>query len=338
MKFRLLVIIIVVILAALVGGFLTWWNLVLKPAGGDKVISIEIPNNTSYRRIGSILEEKGVIRSKIAFDFYVLMTGQYGKLKAGQYLLNTDDSLIDTVSILAGGKVITYRLTIPEGLSINEVDEYLTDKYSIFGFKIGQFQDAISSINIPSDILTTFPQAKNNLEGFLFGDTFYLTGKVTEIDLSQKMIDNFSLKVLPNFNRSVPMPLENKYQALILASIVEKEAVNSKDRSIVAGVFLRRLENNQMLQSDVTVEYGLGKNDKEPLTVSDLSSDNPYNTYHFQGLPPAPIANPSLDSINAVFNPTKTDYNYFISDKNGQMHYAVTYEEQLQNQAQYLDD
>ena len=113
-------------------------------------------------------------------------------------------------------------------------------------------------------------------------------------------------------------------------------ALTQKDRQIVAGIFLKRLSEGQFLQSDATVAYGLGQTIKKVLDAVDIASDTPYNTYLYKGLPKAPITNPSLISIEAVFQPTLMDYNYFLSDKSGNLHFAVTYEEHLQNRAQYI--
>lgn len=330
---------ILAIFIALVACLMTWSIFILKPIGGDKVVAIEIAPNTSYRQIGQNLQDKGIVRSHLAFDIYVLATGQYSKLKAGRYLLNVSDSTQNIAAILAGGRVANYQLTIPEGLTIKETDQYLVDHYSVYGFGLGQFTNLVANTNYPTDLLNNFPNIKDNGgEGLYLGDTFDFANQITEISLAQKMLDNFSVKVLPSFSQSLPAPLTSKYEALILASIVEKEAITQKDRQIVAGIFLKRLSEGQFLQSDATVAYGLGQTTKKVLDAVDIASDTPYNTYLYKGLPKAPITNPSLISIEAVFQPTLTDYNYFLSDKSGNLHFAVTYEEHLQNRAKYIGE
>jgi len=342
-KARLKIILYILPIIALViicSYFFIWFFKNLKPIGKDGVVDVFVAKNTNYLKISELLQHKGVIRSKVAFRIYVLTTGKYRSLKAGQYSLSLSNSTPDVVDFLISGKVDNYRLTIPEGMTIKETSQYLSEKYSDFNFSKDDFTKSVDDFtDLPETIRTVFPQIKdNNLEGFLLGDTFYFNNnKTTADELAKKMIDNFGNKALSFFDGSLSESLQNKYQALILASLVEKEAKTEDDRKLVAGIFLNRLKEGSLLESCASVNYVLPQS-KDILSEADLSVDSPYNTYLYKGLPPAPISNPSLESIDAVFHSTDSDYLYFLSDKDGNLHFAKTYEEHLQNRTQYIGD
>lgn len=320
-------------------GATIWFFINLRPVSNGKMINFEIKEGSGYKTIAANLKEKNLIRSKLAFEIYVLSTGRYNQLKAGKYLLSGDDSVQETTITLVTGKITNYRVTIPEGLTIKEMDQYLGDQYAFYGIKSGQFESISGElINLPNNLEATFPQIRNKgLEGFYLGDTFYFTNKLDVNNLKVKMLENFSIKALPYFSNSLPAPLKNNYEVLILASLVEKEAISENDRKIVAGIFLNRLKAGSLLESCASINYILPEA-KKILSADDLAIDSSYNTYLYRGLTPTPISNPSLSSIKAVFNPIMTDYYYFLSDKSGKLYFAKTYEEHLRNRSQYISE
>ena len=337
MKVKYLIFGLILFLAVCIITFLVWFFVSLRPVYNNKMVALEIEKGSGYKKIAAHLETKDLIRSKLAFQIYVLCTGKYGQLKPGQYLLSGDDSVQNTISVLTTGKMRNYRVTIPEGLTIKEMDQYLSDQYAAYGLKMGQFEAISNDLINVGQLEKDFPQIKNEgLEGFYLGDTFYFVDKLEINDLRLRMLENFVNKALPAFD-NLPVPLKNNYEALILASIVEKEAISESDRKIVAGIFLNRLKQGSFLESCASINYILPQV-KKILSADDLTINSPYNTYLYPGLTPTPITNPSVASIKAVFEPTITDYYYFLSDSEGKLYYAKTYEEHLQNRSQYIEN
>lgn len=314
------------------GAFFSWWYWQgLASVGGSVVKEVQIPAQIGDEEVSTILFQEGLIKSPYVFRLYAFFTGKDKKIKAGTYLLNSDLSTPEILDILIQGKVLSYKVTVPEGLNIQEIDSYLAKKYGQYGFRAQSFKQAVDIFIDEAKLKFPLFSSKFDefgLEGFLLGDTYFLrTDKVAE-SLVYKMLDNFQNQAWPLLNQKLPEPLDDPYQALILASLVEKEAKTEKDRRLVAGIFLQRLRNNDFLQSCASVNYVLAEK-KKVLSSDDLAIDSAYNTYKNKGLPPAPIASPSLESIRAVINPTFSQYYYFLSDKEGKLHFSATYEEHL---------
>jgi UPF0755 protein len=181
--------------------------------------------------------------------------------------------------------------------------------------------------------------APGNLEGFLYADTYYLLPDSTPKELISRQLQRFGQLVTPAMQAeaakpTAARPAESIYNVVILASIVEREVDTDKDRPLVCDVFYNRLAAGIPLGSDATVLYAVGKWSGTP-TQEELQVNSPYNTRKFAGLPPGPISNPGIASIEGCLNPTKTDYMYFFADAKGVIHYAVTYQQFLQQQQQY---
>jgi UPF0755 protein len=165
----------------------------------------------------------------------------------------------------------------------------------------------------------------SDLEGFLFPDKYSFPKTITTQEVIIKMVENFKQRVEEEYT----------YEDIILASIVEREGYNSNDRPIIAGIILKRFEEGWLLQTDATLLYPI-KDWEHTITPQDKEDDNPYNTYKNIGLPPTPICNPGLQSIEAVWNPEETDYYFYIHDKDGNAHYAETLEQHNENVNEYL--
>lgn len=195
---------------------------------------------------------------------------------------------------------------------------------------------------------TTYPfladkPAKADLEGFLYPDTYRFYASTTATEVIAKMLDNFQSKLTPKMQADIKAQGKSLYQILIMASIVEKEAAikysqpdNNQTARLIAGIFWKRIQQGQRLQSCATLAYALGVN-KEQYTDADTKIDSSYNTYLIPGLPPTPIANPGILAIEAAIYPLKSDYNYFLTPTGSQtMVFSKTYSEHLKNKVQYL--
>lgn len=231
-----------------------------------------------------------------------------------------------------------------EGWNNTDMAEYLEQQGVL---KKDEFLKSIRNFNNLSDWAFLPKQAQGNLQGFLYPDTYRFFKNITDRSqtTAQEAGEDVIKKLLNNFKAKLPADAEIKakeqglslYQAVILASIVEKEANNfPNEKATIAGIFYNRLNIGMPLQSDATVNYATGKSEASPSLV-DLEINSPYNTYKHKGLPPTPICNPSTASINAVLNPVDSEYLYYLHDqKTGQPYYAQTHEEHIQNKFKYL--
>jgi UPF0755 protein len=179
------------------------------------------------------------------------------------------------------------------------------------------------------------PKIKS-LEGYLFPDTYRIFTDASSSDIIEKMLDNFDHKVTPEMRAQLAAKQRSLHDMVILASIIEREALYDEDRAMIADIFLKRLEAGIGLQSDATINYITGKKTVRP-TFDDLKVNSLYNTYKYRGLPPGPISNPGLASLQAAIYPRANDYYYFLTDSDGRAHFGRTFAEHQQNIVKYLE-
>lgn len=294
-------------------------------------IEISIKSGEGLRLIGKDLEEKKIIKHSFPVLVYLKLRGLAGDIKAGEYEIPANSTPLEVIDILTKGKVASIKITIPEGWTVTQTAEYLAKKEIV---SKEQFLTAVKK-KAKYDFLKDKPDSVD-LEGFLFPDTYQISKQATADEIVSKMLANFDKKVTSEMRAQVSASDYNLYQVVTLASIVEKEVSKPQDRKIVAGIFLSRLEEGMKLQSDVTLQYFLGE-DKKTFSYDETQINSPYNTYMVDGLPVGPISNPGLESINAVLNPEKTDFRYFLAAKDGTTYYSKTLEEHEEKKAKYLN-
>jgi UPF0755 protein len=280
------------------------------PLAENKVFTVEQGLGTP--EIAAALEQNGVISNARIFSAMSYVTGTRARLKAGEYAFAPNASMRDVMALIASGKSITYKLSVPEGLTS---------------------EMAVARVNA-NDILTGSPAAIP-AEGSIMPDTFIFRRGMTRQQLVDEM-QAAQAKLLEDlWSKRVPVPvIDTKEQAVTLASIVEKETGVAAERPIIASVFINRLKKGMRLQSDPTIIYGIaggkGKLDRA-LTRADIETETSYNTYRINGLPPGPIANPGRAALEAVLNPPATDYLYFVADGSGGHAFATTLDEHNRN-------
>ncbi len=271
----------------------------------------ELPKGQGVIRTAWELENLGLVSSQKIFKFGVKLSGFERNLHAGEFAIPKKSSMFDIMMILSSGKVIEHRLTIVEGWTSWQITDYL------------------NSIDNLSDPIMDLPR-----EGSLLPDTYQYTKNTPRHDLI-RMMQGRQMDLMEGIwdKRADDLPLLSMEDALILASIVEKETAVPHERAHIAGVFINRLRKNMRLQTDPTVIYGIDRKGflDRPIYKSDLKADNPYNTYKIRGLPPTAIAHPGRASIEAVLNPLKTDDLYFVADGTGGHAFAKTLREHLKN-------
>lgn len=276
-----------------------------------------VKKGSGLREIAAQLEERGLIRGNNLFMLWAYARGGARDIKAGEYSLDQSMAPVKILHMLTSGVVKTYSFTIPEGLSAEEIADLLQKRNLV------NKRDFIYLIRDKALVASYHVDGKS-LEGYLFPDTYVISRDIGARGLIDLMVNRF----WEVFNSLVggqepTMPVKD---IVILASIVEKETGQVKERPVIASVFLNRLKKRMRLESDPTVIYGLEGFDGD-LKRKDLRAPSPYNTYLHRGLPPGPIANPGREALKAVINPVETDYLYFVSKNDGSHHFSSTLHE-----------
>ncbi|MFA5104413.1 MAG: endolytic transglycosylase MltG [Candidatus Margulisiibacteriota bacterium] len=279
--------------------------------------NVQIPENSTANQITDILYSKKIIASRLSFKIYINLFGISRKLQAGSYYLSPSMSNAVIAGKLAQGRVAAgdIKIIVPEGSSIYKISENIKKKR--ITIEDGNFE-ALSYNGIDERLRLKYPFLSGvpvySLEGYLFPDTYFVSSRIKMDDLLEIMLDRFTEIVLPVYASSGTK--YSLHEIITLASIVEKEAANEKERPIIASVFWNRLNNGIALRADPTVKYIL-ENPTKRVMYNDLKTDSPYNTYLYRGLPPGPICNPGIASIYAVLHPARTKYLYFVSNGDG---------------------
>jgi len=296
-------------------------------------IDVRIPADSTARDIAEILEKEGLIRSQKAFLSYCRKEGLDIQLKAGHYRFTRSQSLPEIAGAIARGAVVTRSITIPEGYTVEKIGE-LFEKEGLFTSQ--EWEQALQA-DYAFPFLEDVPaQVKNPLEGFLFPDTYLIPDDISAREMIQHMLATFARVWEEKLAADAADAGLTVNEAVTLASLIEREAQVGSEREIISGVIHNRLEQGMLLQIDATVLYCLPDH-KEKLTYADLEVDDPYNTYKNPGLPPGPIANPGLASLEAAIHPQKHNYLYYVAKGDGSHHFSVTYQEHLIAKGRYID-
>jgi UPF0755 protein len=317
---------IVVACAAAVFAGYSWYQDALKPrsSSGDAV-RVTVGSGASADAVTQDLEHKGVIKSAYALQIYMKLNGK-GNIKAGSYLFSPNQSPKEIVDWLDEGRVDTFKVTILPGLTLAEIKKAL-EKYHYSAEAI----DAAFAKQYANPILGDKP-ASASLEGYIFPDTYFVTSDVTVDQLIETALNEFAKKVTErNLSSQLKQHNFTLFQGITLASIIEKEVTGESDQRQVSQVFQARLSQGMPLGSDVTYHYGAALLGVAP--SPDLVS--PYNTRKVAGLPPGPIANFPISTLEAVANPAAGDYLFFVAGDDGVTHFARTDQEHQANVKKY---
>ena len=314
-------------------------------AGDREEVAFTLAEGANAGDIGGQLETLGIIRSARQFELLAGLMGVQSELSAGDFLLKKNSSVLTVLNQLTarGAVVELISVTFPEGLRYEEMAELAEEA----GFGTQQeFLDAVANAELPPALADTLPEGAD-LQGYLFPATYPMPVGSTMQDLVEYMIETLNLNFTAELREAGEARGLNPHQMLTLASIIEREAVVAEERALMAGVFYNRLAEGDRLGADPTVQFAAALDPasvneygwwKRELTILDLENPSPYNTRLLPGLPPGPIANPGLASIEAVAYPEETDFYYFVADAvagDGRHRFAVTFAEHEQNIAQY---
>lgn len=275
-----------------------WYDALTEPGPLIESKQVIVPKGADLQLIGAKLEKEGVIRSKWVFVSAARLQEAHRELRAGEYRFRPGISIRHVIALLRKGQLVNRRFTVAEGLTVPEA------------MKVLEAAEGLEGI--------VFPVPK---EGTLLPDTYYYAFGETRQAMADQMALQMRMTLDELWPKRVPdLPIKTKREAVILASIVEKETGIAAERGRVAGVFINRLNKGMRLESDPTVRYAVTGGKRKlgrGLRKSELRKDHPYNTYRIDGLPPGPICNPGRKSIAAVLNPEKTTSLFFVADGKG---------------------
>jgi len=303
----------------------------MNPLGNDQGFTID--QGESVNSVALRLQADGLIRDAVAFRDYLIFRGLDTSLQSGSYKLNSNMSAIDIANRLQDATSEDVDFVILPGWRIEEIAASLPTS----GLPITS-EDFFTLTHSPHPQFD-FLDGAGSLEGFLYPDSYIFPRTTSANEMVNTLLRNFSQHLLPEIVNGFDKQGLTVYQAVTLASIVEREAVKDEEKPIIASVYLNRLRINMKLEADPTVQYALGYDQlnqtwwKSPLSLDDLQFDSVYNTYIYDGLPPAPISNPSLTSLRAVALPAETAFYYFRAkcDGSGYHQFSQTFEEHVNN-------
>jgi len=300
---------------ATVGGWAWLQSLMQAPVPIKIEKTVVVVSGSGLNRIANQLEREGVIGSALAFRFYARLAGFAPQLKAGEYRFSPGSTARDVLAKLVTNDVVVRFLTIPEGMTTEQI---------------------VSLIKVAEGLVGDVP--RNIPQGALLPETYGYSLGETRSALVGRMTEALSVTIDDLWlDRAEGLPFDTRDEALVLASIVEKETAVAKERSRVAAVFVNRLRRGMRLQSDPTVAFGIESAGPmgRPLRRADLDDETPFNTYKIDGLPPGPICHPGRESIAAALNPAQTRDLYFVADGSGGHAFAETLSDHNRNVARW---
>lgn len=330
---------VVVLLALLIAGFGYWqYNQFLDtPLAITETTHFTVKQGSTVKRVAQDLRQANLLppsaldTSETFVQLHARWEGYASKIKAGEYELNPGMTIDDVFKRFTSGQTVQYQLSIIEGKSFKDIVRAVKSNPDIQQ----TLTDADYAHLMPLLGQTQYPHP----EGWFYPDTYHFPRNMTDKEFLQRSYNTMYEYLMKAWDGREPnAQIKTPYEALILASVVEKETGVPEERPMVAGLFLNRLEKGMLLQTDPTVIYGLGDQYDGNLRKADLQRDTPYNSYTRKGLPPTPIATPSRAAIDAVMHPAKTEALYFVATGTGGHNFSKTYAEHQKAVASYLKE
>jgi len=293
------------------------------PPRGEEV-TVYFPFGTSTAEIFRRLDAEGVVRPGWLAEVYYRLARSATALQAGEYRFARPTPLSEVLARMGRGDVVRYVIVVPEGLTAEET-------FELFWSRSISRPEAFRHAFVNPQLVDSIARGAPDLEGFLFPDTYVVTRSTSARQIVETMLANFRRHFTPEMRASAQAIGLSERQAVILASIVQKETSLDSELSLIAGVYWNRLRHGMRLQADPTVTYALKRDGRWTGTLyrSDYGYESPFNTYLFEGLPPGPISNPGVDALRAAVAPAHTEYLYFVADGTGGHTFSRTFQEHL---------
>lgn len=291
-------------------------SALITPAVVGKPVVIEINKGDSFNQITDKLLAQNVDVNPLWFKVFAVSEDAVKKLKTGEYELASGLTLPEILAVFVQGKTKQYAITFPEGWSFKEILLEIKNNPNL--------EHAFQQVDYNALMFQLGADVKQP-EGLFFPDTYFFEKHTTDVALLKRAYDKMQLVLKQEWqHKAEDLPFATPYEALILASIVEKETAVVAERPLIAGVFIRRLQTGMLLQTDPTVIYGMGDSYQGDIAYKNLKAATPYNTYIIKGLPPTPIAMPGRDAIYAVLHPHNSNSLYFVARGDGTHQFSAT--------------
>jgi len=314
------------LLALVILLIVTSWILVSKDMLAKNFEVFQVESGSSISDVAKELSDKRLIKSRLFFKSLSKFLGANKKLKSGYYQISPNMSILAFLDNISNGSVLTTKVTLIEGKTIKYYFEQLSLDPSLESK--GSLEDVMQSIGVKAPYDGWFfPETYN----FNYGESVENVLRRSYKEMQQKVSDLW-------INRDKGLPLKSPYDAIILASLIENETALDNEKTLISGVFIRRINEGMRLQADPTVIYALGDTYTPPLKKADLKIDSLYNTYRNKGLPPGAISSVSYQSLYAALHPEKGNDLYFVSKKDGSHAFAPSYKEHKENIKKYLNN
>ncbi|WKD26817.1 endolytic transglycosylase MltG [Halomonas sp. KG2] len=313
-------VVVVIGFAAVVGGYAYWQQRLSASVTLEEPALYQVPAGAGFNQVVRELESQGFIEDAWAFQLLARVEPErVPRLRVGEYQLTPGMSGLELIALLGSNNVVTYPLTIPEGWTFRQMRELLDSAPKLENQTAELSDDEIMSLLDRED---TFP------EGWFFPDTYRYHLGMSDVDILRQALSRMEQILAEVWDgRDDDLTIETPYEALIMASLIERETGAPEERREIAGVFKRRMEQGMRLQTDPTVIYGMGERYEGRITRADLREATPYNTYVIDGMPPTPIALPGRASLEAAVNPLPGETLYFVSRGDGTHHFSRTLRE-----------
>ncbi len=324
---RSVVAVLLLLSVVLLIGWITSQGLTPPPKSSGRTLKITVPKGSSAAEIGELLASKKVVKNALVFRAYVRYQDVGSKLRPGSYTLREGMDYDTVIDLLVEGPPQTYfTITIPEGFTVAQIGQRLSTETKIDGDEFAQYALLRSAV-FSSDFAFLASNPTSSLEGYLFPKTYNVRKTADAVEFTKLLLRQFANETQSFDWKAAQASGFTPHQVVTVASLVEREARLPSERPIIAGVIYNRLRKGMPLQVDATVQYALPAW-KDRLTYDDLKVDSPYNTYLRKGLPPGPISNPGISSLQAALRPARVDYLYYVvADPTGRHAFSRTLEE-----------
>ncbi len=312
------VVLLIVVLSGI--GILEFQRYLHTPLNIGEAQELNVARGRTFGQVLRELSARGVLRQPLLLQLYARLSNRGHRIQAGDYLLGAGTTPLDLIDMLEQGHVRTHAITLVEGWTLAQTRAQIAkDSF------LQRSLDGVSDTELLA-VLGIDSTPGRNAEGLFFPDTYVFSGATSDRDILRQAYRRM-VKILDEEwqQRAPDLPYKNSYEALIMASIVERETGAANERAAIAGVFVRRLQRDMLLQTDPAVIYGIGAQFDGNLRRRDLeNADNPYNTYLHRGLPPTPIALPGRAALHAALQPSAGDALYFVAKGDGRHQFSAT--------------
>jgi UPF0755 protein len=324
--FKIIAPVLIILIAESIWAWRDYQDTIQTPAVTGNSVVIEILKGDSFNQITDKLVKQNVSIKPFWFKVIAVQTKAFKKLKTGEYELSPGITMPEILTLFVQGKTKQHAITFPEGWSFKEIlKEIKNNQYLDHDSNNLSLEKLMTQVG--SDTTQT-PGPITSPEGNFFPDTYFFEKHTSDIALLKRAYDKMQLVVKDEWqHKAENLPFKTPYEALILASIIEKETAQINERPLIAGVFIKRLQAGMLLQTDPTVIYGMGESYQGNISYNDLKTATSYNTYIIKGLPPTPIAMPGRDAINAALHPDTSNNIYFVARGDGTHQFSATLKE-----------